>query len=117
LEEFPAFSRFECNGKVKRWLDLQLPLYRAWAERTLLKESGHSLEVGIFKVPAQPEEITIQIWDGLNDDLMESSMECARGIVRDLLDPARHRPISKIAYDDFEELFFHSPEEAMGNFA
>ena len=88
LEEFPAFSRFECNGKVKRWLDLQLPLYRAWAERTLLKESGHSLEVGIFKVPAQPEEITIQIWDGLNDDLMESSMECARGIVRDLLDPA-----------------------------
>ena len=116
IEEFPAFSCFERNGKVKRWLDLQLPLYRAWAERTLLKESGHSLEVGIFKVPAQPEEITIQLWDGLNEDLMESSMECARGIVGDLLDPDRHRPISKIPYDDFEMLFFHSPEEAVADF-
>ena len=95
-------------------MDLQLPLYRAWAERTLLKESGQSLEVGLFTVPAQPEEIGIQVWDGLQDELMESSMECARGIVRDLLEPARHQPISKLDHDDFKDLFFHSPEEAIG---
>ena len=116
IEEFPEFCRFEWNGRPKRWLDLQLPLYRAWAERTLLRESGQSLEVGLFTVPAQPEEIGIQVWDGLQDELMESSMECARGIVRDLLEPAEHQPISKLEYDDFEDLFFHSPEEAIVGF-
>jgi hypothetical protein len=52
----------------------------------------------------------------LDDELMGKAMKCTVGVIEDLLDPAEHRPISKVDYDDFEDLFFHSPEEAIERF-
>ena len=48
---------------------------------------------------------------------MKQAMNCAVGVLEDFLDPAEHRPISKVDYDDFEDLFFHSPEGAIELFS
>ena len=115
-DEFPEYSRFEVEGKNKRWIDLQLPLYQLWAEKVLLKEGGESVEVGIFNLPAKEEEIGIHSWTELNETLIKQARRCAVGVIEDLLDPADHKPISKVEYDDFEQLFFHSPENATERF-
>ena len=72
--------------------------------------------MGIYNLPAKEEEIGISLWTGLDDELMRKAMECAVGVIGDLLDPAEHQPISKVDYDDFEDLFFHSPHEAIEGF-
>ncbi len=115
-DEFPEYSRFEVEGKNKRWIDLQLPLYQLWAEKVLLKEGGESVEVGIFNLPAKEEEIGIHSWTELNETLIKQARRCAVGVIEDLIDPADHKPISKVEYDDFEQLFFHSPENATERF-
>jgi hypothetical protein len=116
MEEYPECSKFEEGEKIRRWTDLQLPLYRLWAEKALLQESGQSIGVGIYNLPAKEEEIGISLWADLDDELMGKAMKCTVGVIEDLLDPAEHHPISKVDYDDFEDLFFHSPEEAIERF-
>ena len=117
MDEYPECTKFLIDGKAKRWTDLQLPLYRLWAEKALLHQNGQSLEVGIYNLPAKEEEIGIHLWKNLDDGLMKQAMNCAVGVLEDFLDPAEHRPISKVDYDDFEDLFFHSPEGAIELFS
>jgi ATP-dependent helicase/nuclease subunit B len=116
MEEYPECAKFLEGEKIRRWTDLQLPLYRFWAEKALLARSGQNIGVGIYNLPAKEEEIGISLWTGLDDELMRKAMKCAVGVIGDLLDPAEHQPISKVDYDDFEDLFFHSPNEAIGGF-
>ena len=115
-EEFPEYFKFELDGRSKRWIDLQLPLYQLWAEKTLLGEPGERVEVGIFNLPARIEEIGIHSWTGLNEELIERARICMVGVIEDLLDPADHCPITKVKDDDFENLFFHSPGCATNQF-
>ena len=117
MDEYPKYAKFLVEGKTKRWTDLQLPLYRLWAEKALINKGGQSLEVGVFNLPAKEEEIGIHLWGNLDDELMKEAMNCAVGVIEDLLDPAEHHPISKVDYDDFEDLFFHSPEGAIELFS
>ena len=37
------------------------------------------------------------------------------GVLTDL-SPGNHRPVSKVEYDDFENIFFHAPEDAIDHF-
>ena len=48
---------------------------------------------------------------------LAAAVTCAGGVLTDLLNPADHIPASKVAYDDFADLFFHSPEEAIVGFS
>ena len=56
------------------------------------------------------------MWPELDDELVGEAVTCAGGVLKDLLSPADHKPVSKVAYDDFADLFFHSPEEAIVGF-
>ena len=116
-EEYPEYFFFERDGKTMRWMNLQLPLYRIWAEKALLNKDGPGLEVGIYNVPALEDKIGANMWLELDDELMEEAIICCGGIIKDLFNPADHKPASKVEYDDFADLFFHSPEEAVLGFA
>lgn len=116
-EEYPDYFFFEWDGKTMRWMNLQLPLYRIWAEKALVNKDGQGLEVGIYNVPALEDKIGANMWLELDDELMEEAIICCGGIIKDLFNPADHKPASKVEYDDFADLFFHSPEEAVLGFA
>ena len=117
MEEYPEYFFFEQNEKTMRWMDLQLPLYRIWAEKALLNKNAQGLEVGIYNVPALEDKIGPNMWPELDDELVAAAVTCAGGVLTDLLNPADHIPASKVAYDDFADLFFHSPEEAIVGFS
>lgn len=116
MEEYPEFFFFDQSGNTMRWMDLQLPLYKIWAEKTLLSKEAHRLEVGIYNVPAKEEKIGPNMWTELDDELVREAGICAGRILEDLLSPAAHRPVSKVDHDAFEDLFFHSPEDAVESF-
>jgi hypothetical protein len=116
MEEYPEFFFFDQNGKTMRWMDLQLPLYKIWAEKVLLSKEVQGLEVGIYNVPAKEEKIGPNMWTELDDELVREAGICAGRVLEDLLSPTDHRPVSKVEHDTFEDLFFHSPEDAVESF-
>ena len=116
MEEYPEFFFFDQNGKTMRWMDLQLPLYKIWAEKVLLSKEVQGMEVGIYNVPAKEEKIGPNMWTELDDELVREAGICAGRVLEDLLSPTDHRPVSKVEHDTFEDLFFHSPEDAVESF-
>ena len=115
-EEYPDYFFFEQNEKTTRWIDLQLPLYKIWAEKVLLDKDIQELEAGIYNVPALEEQFGPKMWTELKDDLLREAIVCVGGVLTDLLSPGNHRPVSKVEYDDFENIFFHAPEDAIDQF-
>jgi hypothetical protein len=77
------------SGKMKEWVDLQLPLYRHLAPALrrrdgtrLLPESGAGrVEVGYLLLPRDPAEIRVELapW---TDDEVDEAIERAREVVR-----------------------------------
>ena len=114
--EFPDYVRFNlvaANGRelLKRWTGLQLPLYRWWAERQG-EFAGKAISVGYFNLPAEQEKVGVELWPELDEAMMEKAMACAAGVVADLLAGWSGEPRSNVAYDDFEDIFFHDPKGA-----
>jgi ATP-dependent helicase/nuclease subunit B len=103
LEEIPDYMRISVDGKEKRWVDLQLPLYRI-----LLPEkaySGSRIELGYFNLPKAIDETGVVIWEALDADLLESARVCAESIVEDIRNRRFWPPVKRVQYDDFETLF------------
>lgn len=61
----------------QRWIDLQLPLYRALAESV----GGMSAELGYVCLPMKPSETDLKLaaW---TPPQLESAFECARDVIR-----------------------------------
>ena len=71
--------------------------------------------MGIYNVPALEEQFGPKMWTELKDDLLRKAIVCVGGVLRILL-ACDHRPVSKVEYDDFENIFFHAPEDAIDQF-
>ncbi len=66
-------ARTHLKDKPKAWVDLQLPLYRAIAEKLF---PGKSIEAGYLVLAADPEESDVMAFD-LTKELLESALSCA----------------------------------------
>ena len=115
-EQYPEYCRFELprpkgNPLLKRWTNLQLPLYRWWAE--LQPDfAGKEISVGYFLLPAEKKDIGVAQWLELDDAMMTSAMNCAKGVVDELQSGWSGGPRPRVTYEDFAEIFFHDPVEA-----
>ena len=91
------------NGKEKRWVDLQLPLYRI----LLPKEEvfKNQIELGYFNLPKAVNDTGVVVWEDLDGELLESAKTCAESIVEDIQNCRFWPPAKKVAYDNFESLF------------
>jgi ATP-dependent helicase/nuclease subunit B len=89
------------DGKAVRWLDLQLPLYRALAQYRWPSES--SPLVGYFLLPERIEESGIHQL-ALDDSLFESAMSSAE-TVADRVRRGIYWPPRAVQYDDYESIF------------
>lgn len=112
-EEFRDYRRVPMSGGQKRrsraWVDLQLPLYALALSGHL--DSGGLVGCGYFNLPRSEAGAGVQLME-LTDELAQSALSCARGIVTDL-QAMRFWPPSRVHYDDFERLFPLGIEQAV----
>lgn len=105
----PDFMCVEVDGWLKRWKDLQLPLYRMLLE----SEYGPDVECGYFNLPKAVSRTGVVVWDGLDEDLIAGAGECARGVVDAIRNRIFWPPAQAGRWDDFATLFFDSLEESV----
>lgn len=91
------------NGKDKRWVDLQLPLYYLLLASN--RELSGKVELGYFNLPKAVTETNVFIWTDFNEGLRESAEACAEGIIKDVKARKFWPPSAKVKYDNFEKLF------------
>ena len=90
------------EGKIVRWQDLQLPLYRALAQLQWPDEPEPPA-VGYFLLPERIEESGIEEF-ALDASLFASAMSSAEAVA-DRVRRGIYWPPRAVQYDDYEEIF------------
>ncbi len=99
----PEYARVSVNGKERRWLDLQLPLYLM-----LLSDrdtTGEPIELGYFNLPKATYDTGVAIWQEFDHGLLEAARRCTMGIISNIQNLIFWPPSPKVTYDSFEDLF------------
>ncbi len=97
------YARISINGKEKRWIDLQLPLYRILLADEM--DFKGQLELGYFNLPKAINDTGIIIWENFREEQLESARNCTESVIEDILNRKFWPPTAKVQYDDFESLF------------
>ncbi len=102
-EDTREYARVALAGKIRRWTDLQLPLYVRML-RPLLGENA-AIEAGYFNLPRDTDSTGVMTWQGLTGPLLDFADECAAGVAADIQSRRFWPPATRVQYDDFESLF------------
>ena len=102
-EDTVGYMKVDINGRVRRWTDLQLPLYRMLLPEEEIFQGPIGL--GYFNLPKAVNDTGVVIWEDFNDKLLESARSCAGSMVKDIQNRRFWPPASKVQFDDFESLF------------
>lgn len=105
----PAWKFTEAGGKVGAWQNLQLPLYA----RIMSRHYGKPVAVGYVNLPRALGEAKVEMWEGVDETLLDSAESCAKGVIASIRAARFWPPAEKIKYDDFEPLIF---DEAVYSF-
>lgn len=106
----PDYARWQGEKKARAWLDLQLPLY------ALLHpccEAHETPECGFFSLPKAVTETGVDIWERLDESMLESAAACARGVAEAIRKAQFWPPAEKVPFDDFDRLFYGTAEESI----
>ena len=106
------YAVFEKDGKLKCWVDLQLPLYQLLLEKEGNFKGG-KIVCGYFNLPKAVSDTGIEIWEGMGDSYLKDAEKCATGVIESIRGGIFWPPSENIRYDDFENLFFGSPLDAV----
>lgn len=101
--EVRDYARVFTRDKEKRWIDLQLPLYEMLLPDT--EEFKGEIQLGYFNLPKAVSETDLSLWNHFTENRYDSARDCIKGIIEDISNSRFWPPVSKIKYDDFEELF------------
>jgi ATP-dependent helicase/nuclease subunit B len=90
----------EAGSRLRRWQDLQLPLYRAFLE----EELGEPVACGYFHLPKAGTEAGIEMWDGLTPEMVRSAVRCAEHVGERIAAGEFWPPAERVARDEFARL-------------
>ena len=110
-EDAVEYARVKINGKEKRWIDLQMPLYIILLQDK--DEFRAQIELGYFNLPKAVNDTGVTLWEGFDDELLGSARACAEGVLRDIRNRRFWPPAAKVAYDDFGSLFYADVAECV----
>lgn len=97
-----AEARIPGGTRERRWIDLQLPLYR-WAVSEVL--GVRDVELGYFNLPKALTETAITPWNAEDEDLQESALACATAIAEAVVTGKFWPPTEGVRHDDYATLF------------
>jgi ATP-dependent helicase/nuclease subunit B len=109
------FAAVDVGGKGRRWVDLQLPLYRLLLAAREGRDSEP--ELGYFNLPRSVTETGVSIWPGLTAALYESARQCAAAVCERIAEREFWPPSERVAYDDFETLLLGDPQRTVKGIA
>jgi ATP-dependent helicase/nuclease subunit B len=106
-----AFAHVEHGGKFHVWQNLQLPLYaRIMADHYEDTHKSHpvvkTVGVGYINLPRALSEAGLEMWDDIDERILQSAWTCAEGVVSNIQQGIFWPPGPKGKYDDFESLVF-----------
>lgn len=95
------------GGKPKRWIDLQLPLYREMASI----RHGPDLSLAYVLLPKTPGEIAFALWEGYSPALHDHAMTCAKAVLARIRAEQFWPPASRMPpFSDYVDLLGDDPE-------
>jgi hypothetical protein len=104
----------------KFWADLQLPLYVLMIRHLLPEEEAQVIRAAYFNLPTAYASTGIYEFSALNENLLQSAMQCADEVARRIYGPSPifwpprkydhlFEPYEKLSQDDFDEKGFFLP--------
>lgn len=98
-----------------RWVNLQLPLYGAALADTMKERYGlngaAAFQAAYFNLPQDLGSVGIEVWQGMDEALLQSAMTCAEGVIASILNHEFWPPATAVTLDDLKDLWLGSPEE------
>ncbi|MGK0186080.1 MAG: ATP-dependent helicase/nuclease subunit B [Verrucomicrobiales bacterium] len=109
LRQWLLFER--PDGRMMRWVNLQLPLYVLALRRGI--DGDTPISAGYFNLPRAAGDTAITTWVGLHENVLEQAMLCAESAAKAILAEEFWPPAAKPRFEDFDRLFFGSAEESV----
>ncbi|MEM9282030.1 MAG: PD-(D/E)XK nuclease family protein [Verrucomicrobiota bacterium] len=102
-DRFPEWAQVETTGgKPGRWVDLQIPLYLLALEKRF---PGREIMAGHIALGPTEAEVVLDLWDGLDAELLDSAKACAEGVIEAVRAKTFWPPAERLPYTDaFAEL-------------
>jgi ATP-dependent helicase/nuclease subunit B len=110
--EFAHVAPEPAKVRSRRWVDLQLPLYR-YVAGLALGASFKQTRLAYFNVPQIASEAGVQEWVDYSRELEDAMLGCARGVQRAIAHGCFWPPNPHPQYDDLEELLALHPESVI----
>lgn len=92
----PDWLKVIHGGKERRWVDLQLPLYRL----ALAEEFGRDLTCAYFNLPKAISETGLWYWEDEDGQLQAAAEACAQGVTEAIVAGDFWPPIDHLAAHD-----------------
>jgi ATP-dependent helicase/nuclease subunit B len=96
------FAMVELNGKKKRWVDLQLPLYHHMVRAAGLAEGN--IQVGYVNLPKAVGNTGVYVWEDFSEELLDMALACGRGVVEGIRNQVFWPPAERVMWDDYESV-------------
>lgn len=100
------YARVTVGKRGCAWRDLQLPLYAQLLRNDSAFTGFRQIEIGYFNLPKAVADTGIAVWAEFSPALAESAARCAEGVAHDIGAGRFWPPAERVAYDDYERLFF-----------
>ncbi len=101
----PEWLQVELGGKARRWVDLQLPLYR----RALAADYGTALTCAYFNLPKAVAETGLLTWPEEDAGLQASAERCAEAVAAAIAGGQFWPPVEDFTWDpgEWATVFHH----------
>ncbi|MEM7698392.1 MAG: PD-(D/E)XK nuclease family protein [Verrucomicrobiota bacterium] len=110
-EDFPEWQLVEHEGTLKRWTDLQIPLYRLAMASQSDDRAESPITCGYATLGKSEPEVRLDLWEDLDAELLESARRCAIGALESIRSGRFWPPMSEPPprWDPYSEILGADP--------
>ena len=108
--ELASWMMVPAGKKIRRWTDLQLPLYLL-----ALQSRGRSgpMVTGYANLGRAKSEVALELWEDLDDSLLAAARKCVEGVTEAITARQFWPPAPRVDWDDFDIMLLGEPERAV----
>jgi len=108
--EFPEWMIAPDSRKLKRWTNLQLPLYHLAIQRLF---PDREISTAYVTLGETKENVKLMEWPQFNNNLLDSAYTCTCGVIDSIKKKTFWPATPDPKYDDFGSLLFGNPEKTV----